>query len=182
MIPYCSLACLLSTQSPCCRTLLRNIQITGWTTLAWKTAAGLDTCSYSFLLPLFTTCLSPLQTLTWDKFEETTFYLSFNNILKGVRNGIKQCKYWVGNYFSISPWPALSLPESWGKLTDSNLISWGPQEIQPKTQNPLIPWEKKKKIGINSPEGASPTHLGLHCLEFSCPVFVCILTKGQFND
>lgn len=102
-------------------------------------------CPYSFLLPVFTMCLSPLQTLTWDKFEEITFYLFFKDILKGVRNGIKQCKYWVGNYFSISPWPALSLPESWGKLTDSNLISWGPQEIQPKTQNPLIPWGGKKK-------------------------------------
>ena len=94
---------------------------------------------------MFTTCLSPLQTLTWDKFEETTFYLFFKDILKGVRSGIKQCKYWVGNYFSISPWPALSLPESWGKVTDSNLISWGPQEIQAKTQNPLIPGRKKKK-------------------------------------
>lgn len=68
-------------------------------------------------------------------------------------------------------------------MTDSNLISWGPQEIQAKTQNPLIPGEKKKeKIGINSQEGASPTHLGFHCLELGRPVFVCILTKGQFND
>ena len=42
--------------------------------------------------------------------------------------------------------------------------------------------KKKEKIGINSQEGARPTHLGFHCLELGHPVFVCILTKGQFND